>query len=621
MTVSTLPVRYVTWVGSGAPAKNWFGKTGYLSVRGGSPAEQAFLFFTSPFSAAGANVLSAKVRLRTRAITGTGTHTLRLTMVNQGLRFGSMTWNNRPTQYRGASVTVSKTGALAENTVWEFDVTNLLQQVADGAPFYGLRIDTTVAERVLVQGAMTSALNPQLVVDWTLAPKPPASLSPSAGRVVGLQKPVLRWDFYDHAGNEYLKAIQVQTSTSPTFATVSWDSGAIDTSWCTLNLSETTFPAPASGAVTYWRVRNQDRAGLWSGWSAVTSWTYRALPSVTITAPSAAAPTVTDPTPTFGWSYSSPTGSPQTRWATSVRKKDAAGRWVVVEASGTRVGNDNNWSASKNLATSGQYRFIVDVYDGYQREATTGDPGRASAVQDFTYVTTSTVTPPTNLTATNDYPEPGTTLTWKAAAAPDWWVIYRGDMLLARYPGPDLVNGAAPNYRIRDAIPPNGEHTWRVYAISNGKTSVAATVTGEERHVGTWLCDEDTGLGVCIQNDTDHDMAMPEVSSVHEVLGSDRVVLITEAQRGYEGTITGGLYDVLGMPANHNAKAWRANLLGFKADPGARLRLLLEDLSFPVVVRNITVKGDTKHHGEWLASFEFFQTDELIFDSVLGDTP
>lgn len=146
-------------------------------------------------------------------------------------------------------------------------------------------------------------------------------------------------------------------------------------------------------------------------------------------------------------------------------------------------------------------------------------------------------------------------------------------------------------------------------AIVNGQTSSAITATATVDFKGTWLFD-DEGRAVCIQDDRDHDMTMPEVSALHEPLGSDRVVVITQALRGYEGNVSGLITELKGQP--EQATTWRANLLAFKSEPTAIRTLVIEDQAFPVIVRNVQLKQAPKRHG-WLASFEYYQQGGLLF--------
>lgn len=621
MTSTNLLATSTTWLDSTSPSRAFYGKTGYLALHASSPTRWGVVYFAWPFGpdqTVGANVLKATLQLRTRKMTSTGSRTITAQLIDQPHSVRYETWTTRPQRFRGAAVSLAKSGALPENTLWELDVTALMQTVADAGSFWGFVLTTNAggAETPLVQANMSAAVNPRLVVEWTTAPKPPDALAPSAARAVAPAKPTLRWSFYDHAGAESLQSIQVQTSKTGNFSTPAWDSGEIPTHWCSLDLSTTSFPAPSPGGVTYWRVRNRDTAGLWSAWSIATSWTYRPGPVAALQNPSSATPYVVDPTPPIDWTYSSPSGSPQSAYRVGIYVWNPTRGWILVDQSGLLKGTATSWTSPQPLKwPNATYRVAVDVFDGYTREATPGDPGFYSDTEDVEFKPSGSQVSAQTIRAESDYLSPLVRVRWTNTQQPDSWVIYRDGVQVATFRGSStLVGDTAPNYGWDDKACPNGTHTWAIVGIVNGGRLKAATVTAEVRHIGTWLVDEETGQQVCIQNDKTHDVKFGEVSSVHEVLGSSRVVLVTEALRGYEGTIEGGLYWVTGLPKDA-ASTWRRNLLDFKSNPGRELRLVLEDQTFPVNIKDVQVAGDPSHPGEWAASFAFWQMGELPFDA------
>ena len=625
MTLTDLVATGTTWLDADRPSQSFYGRTGYAALHASYPSQQAVTTFAWPFGpdqTDGANVLKATLRLRTRKLTATAARSIRAQLITSPFAIRTVNWSTRPAFAATPMASATKTGAQGENATWELDVTPLMQRAADSGAFYGFLLTTnTSTEAVLVQSSMGASLNPHLVVEWTLAPKPPSSLAPSAGRAVGIPKPTLRWSFFDHAGDsERLASIQVQISKTGSFTAPDWDSGEIETHWCSLDLNETDYPGFGTAVPIYWRVRNRDTAGLWSGWSIPTSWVYRPRPVVTLQNPGAKTTHITDPTPPIDWTYASPTGAAQKAFRVGLYVKDPSGKWGLQEASGTVRSADTKWTPTKPLRwRNGLYKAVVDVFDIHDREATPGDPGYSSDSAEFTFRPDADTTSAYDLRATSGYPLPHVLLTWQHTQQPDEWLIYRDGELLARYPGDRLIQGQTPRYRLVDRWAPNGKHTWQVHAMINGESWPSGIVEADVQHLGTWLVDEETQDAVCIQNDTDHDMAFGEVSSVHEVLGSPTVILVTEALRGYEGTVSGGLYDARGLTYG-GAKGWRDNLLKFKSNPGKEYRLLIEDQDLRVQVKDIQVTGDPDRWGEWKASFSFWQTDWFTYDTnVAGE--
>lgn len=623
MTKVTLVARYATFVDEDLPAKSYYGKTGYCDVNGtAGKRKRAVIWFSSPFGPEGGNVLRATLTVKTRKITGTGTHTLEAGLAGKwGLHFKQLTWITKPV-VAGATTVVSKSGTQPLNTPWSFDLTKQLQAVADGQGMYGLVVSSTVAENIALQGQMGGDLAPQLTVEWTLAPKAPSGLAPSGGRSVGEARPTLRWGFYDHAGEDQLKAVQVQLSSTTAFTAPLWDSGQVLTSWCTMDLSlaqytaagtSSTAPALTAGQTVWWRVRNQDTAGLWSAWSAPQSFRYDPRPTVTLQNPGPATPYLVDPTPPIDWTT---TGNP-THWRVEIYVLDKHGKWGLQDTSGLRRGSETVWTPTKPLRyRNALYRINVYVHDDLDREATPGcvDYGRDD--EEVRFIPDGDTTSAYKLTAKTMNATPAVDVTWQQTQQPDKWHVYRDGKLLASYSGTALLRGAAPNYGIIDRWVPAGEHTWQVYAIANDTSWPSATVTATVSHMGTWLVNEDTQQAVCLVGDLDHDMTMPEDVTVHVPLGARHGIAITGGRRGYEGTAQGVIIDTPACrgSAVQNPQVWHDNLIDFKTDTGQEYLLLIEDLGIPVMISNVDVSGIPTMAGKaWLASFAWRQTGAWTF--------
>jgi len=614
---TSLRVTWSTWVSQQAPTSNFFKKTGYLSVSNqSSHVKFTYLWFSNPFPRTGANVLSAKLTLRTRKVTGSGTVNLGVDLATPfPVGIGLMNWNTRASA-AGHKVSLTKPAPLAENAAWTFDVTDMMQTVGSGYGFNGFIISTTNTSDINIQGNMSAALDPVLDVEWTEAPLPPDQLAPSTGQATGVALPVLRWSFWDHAGATGLGAAQVQVaSTEDSFGAPLWDSGSLPLTETQLDLATTSCPVPAQNTLRWWRVRNQDSAGLWSAWSDPVSWQWHPRLSVSLVQPDGG--TFADPTPVIQWATSG--DMPQARWRASVSVLEGSA-WRVVAASGTVVSAETSWTPDVGLADAGTVRIIVDVWDGRDREATPGLPIYASARQEFTFAPSDDIEIPRNITLTDNAPLPSVTLRFTRSEVPDRWDIYRDNMLLTRHPSLDfLVEG--DQYEVTDQTAPNGPHTWTIFAIVNGVACRSQKITAIIRHPGTWLCDEITGDKVCIVGgDKDLELSMPEDRTTFTPIGSKARVDIIAAQRGYEATHKGLL---VGNPATgKTAEEQFRILMGWRGDPGRRLILLVSDMAFPVAVNNIQgwrttqattprFPGDPGHVVS--VAFDWHQTGGFVF--------
>jgi hypothetical protein len=268
----------MTAVSAANPTTNFDYQT-KSAVRSGSPGDCfTYLYFARAFPLT-ATIVSAKLHLWTQSYTQTGTHSITATRLNQKVNFAKITYNTRATQLHGAGPSVSKSGAQGAASEWVFDITAQMQAVSNGDLWYGWRLSSDFNPAVYVYGPTypNTAVRPWVEVTWADNPATPVGLSPAGGRAVNLSNPVLRAVYHDVSGNTTLQSVQVQlASTSTGFATPTWDSGTVATGDPELDLNTdgaTHYPGLAVGATTWWRIRMQDGAGLWSAYSDPESFT------------------------------------------------------------------------------------------------------------------------------------------------------------------------------------------------------------------------------------------------------------------------------------------------------------------------------------------------------------
>ena len=150
-----------TYVRSSKPSSN-YASSARLLVRRDSA--YAYIYFPRPFPP-GATITSATLRFYTYALPA-AERSLTLRRTPKRTAFSSMTWRNRADGIGGPGepVTVTETGELGGKHEWSFNVKAHLQQISDGAPWYGWRVETDRDEDILIYSA-SSDYRPVLEVE------------------------------------------------------------------------------------------------------------------------------------------------------------------------------------------------------------------------------------------------------------------------------------------------------------------------------------------------------------------------------------------------------------------------------------------------------------------------
>lgn len=617
-----------THIGQDQPTTNYnLGASLYIRQFSGS-IRVGYLYFTRPFPL-GATITSAKLHLYGYAKPVAGTIQLYLRRLNQTINYGTVTWNTRATAFAYPEVYSSKSGTYPDREEYEFDITTQMQAVSGGAKWYGYQLGSdwateTWSPRFMSVNHPNPDLRPWVEVTWSDAPAAPTQLGPTAGRVVSIATPVLRFNYSDVAGDTDLNSAQVQINTTSTFTTPLYDSGEQPVDGAQWDLTPTAFTA-TEGTLYYWRVRVQDGAGLWSAWSAAASFVYRPLPTFEIQNPPLPPNNfVEEPTPPITWNVLTGT---QAAYALSIyRRNEADTAWVAVFARGRTVSaTADGFSVPAGIITVKDETYLVNlrVWDGYDREAVANGPDNRLMSREFTYEFSALTSPVTNLTAVGRDPRPGMWVEWDRATAPDSYSIIRDGVVIAANldPDDDTFDSGIHN-KWQDRTPVKGQaHVYSVQAIVGGKASDAnPEVTATNEFPGTWLLDGDGNRMTVIVADQGRTMEYVEQSEVYEPLGSTRVALVTQGLRGYQGTIAGEFWqlEVEGL-RTIPGKEWRDHFLVLKSWPGQTLYLFTDSETMPIVMQNATAAHLPGPDGDgYSVSFQFFQIDNLPFTPHVG---
>lgn len=599
-TTVTLRNAKDTHADSDWPSRNFFDAK-RLRLQDGSAL--AYLYFNRAFPL-DATIVSATLRVYTKGAWNIAP-TLTVKKIAEHRPLSKLTWDNRPT---AGSANATKTqSSAADGHEWAFDVTALLQGVADGGVWYGFRIETSSsAAGKYLHSANAVDFQPELEVTWSEAPQAPSVLTPTGSQAVSIGKPMLRFDFTDTAGSTVMQALQVQVDPAGNWATPAFDSGVVTASEPELDLATTAYAGLSAGTETRWRVKVQDGAGLWSPWSDVVRFRRDNKGTLSITNPPVSG-VVNEWTPPITWSL---TGETQKAWRVFITPDDDP--TTDLYDTGRVKGTDTSWTLPKAvIEDESDYRVYVRIWDTKDRVSVPGDRPFTETWRTFHFAEDPTPNPVTGLTVANLLPRPWAELTWSRATMPDRFVIKRNGKVVEVIEDPSeiLDSGTTYVWTDRDAHPYR-LHEWKVQAVVNGKTSGGPTVSLRTQSQGIWIYDHDRNIEVFLAGTDEAGFVHGEEGTTHYPLGSSRGKRTTQALRGYEGPVSGVLIDFAGK----TAQGWENELMRIKGRPARNVTVTLGNEAIRCIVHSITSVPTSSTPPVKRVSFHIEQQGRLGFD-------
>lgn len=593
-----------------------------LRLDGSANKKYAYLHLRQPFDP-GETVTSAKLHIVCRG-GWAGTTTITAKRITESWKAGAITFDNKPAVSSTNSAASTRTG-MADGDVIELNLQAMLQQVSDGAPWYGIRLEIDTAAVRELNSVDSLDGKPSLDVAWSDAPQAPTVLAPSGGRAVGVAKPVLRCDFTDNAGSDAMTAINVQIDAAGDFVTgVDFDSGTVAATEPELDLATTAYAGLADGGTTSWRVRVQDGAGLWSAWSDPDTFKRDNKGTLAVSSPSSGSPVIRERTPPIVFTLTGETMS-----AYQIIVRDAADPTIEFYDSGktkntalTGVAVTKTLPKSSIPDDSTTYELTVRVWDTKDREATPGDPRYVEVVRQFTYVESGSPGVVTSLAATNPTPTPFVDLTWSRATAPDYfvvlrrkhtdddsakWVVVEEELL----PGDATTGGTGYAFTDYDA-PAYVRSDYSVQACVRGTgCSNKATVTITPKSKGIWISDPDRpSLYVFLSGDQGNFTAT-DGAAVFKTLGDETAARIVSAVSALEGSIAGRLIDLNGFSADE----WEDRMNTVKGRGNQVYRVHIDDFVMRCLIGDVVISPSTTGLGVREVSFSYWQQPPLPFES------
>jgi hypothetical protein len=634
------------WTSEAATGTSFYDRPTLALDGAGSDEKRAYLWFPNPIGPLGDQVLSAELRLRL-ANSWSGTITITAKRITATWKQRTVKWGsagNVPAVTATNSASVAVTNGSAGDLV-TLDLSAMLEDVADGGAWYGIRLELDSGSgRIHSPLAADVTMRPQLVVDLSVLPDAPDNLRPDGDNfVTDDEAPVFKWAFGSGDVNAYQAQSRVRVSTTEGSAS---SGDAYDSGWVTNDVSNwdpaDDWTDAEDGTDYYWVVTVRDQNGLESVDSEEAHFARQSRGDLVISDPASDGDNVDDSTPTITWLYDDWSDNTEQKLV-RIRVYDGTGSelgdllferpWAAQtqdEAEGLPVGYDSYTIPSTVPSRRGdgapiistpnaRYAVEVAVRDAYSRP----DSEYVSDVRYFDYVPGTSVTAPTNLTATATPPVPYVSLAWERASVPDFFVILRDGVSIAEVEGTDVHDGST-NFSWRDyTAVPGVSYTYSVRAKTSGDgVSAAASASAvATAPVGVWLCwdagvaGSATDLVVPILGDQRIAHALAERAETFEPLNRRDAVRIVSRVGGFRGKVSGTLSgewqsfdiddlleDLETIVAQHSTETLR--LVFGKRNIGVNVGGLVMD-QHPALVGDAAMAD---------IEFEFWQTDDFTVE-------
>lgn len=574
-----------TWVDSANVHKRHGGKD-WVRLQTGT--ERGLLWMPVPARAQGRTIATAT--LTGHAHGALSSQALTLTPVASKWRAKTATWSNQPSTI-GTAVTASISAkADADEVVW--DVTSLVQQIANGQENLGWRITTNAATEQKFASFNSGKSAWRLDITYVDGPDVPTNMSPN-GTVVSVPLPVSTFDYTTFGGDDSdLAKISFQVDKGNN-GSVDFDSGFVTATTPQIDLNTSGLTGITAGTQVAYRYKVQDAGGQSSDYCDWIVYTYQPLPTLTLDSP--AAGVLYDPTSDI-LAHISTTNLEAFR----VRVTDGTDRTLVRYDSEKQPADDPSniaWGlplyqdsfssnffsvANRIFVNDGNYQINVRAFDDYDREATPGAPSFVELWTTVHFTDTGSVGSVSTFTATQPGSGPVVTLTWTDTAAPDAYILTRDGDQIGRLDPADVVVGAS-TYSIDDMPAPGVEHTYEIRRLTNGvgrSNPVSATITVSVE--GIWFVRKNGDSVVIDGNGIDQLQALENRLTFSPIHLNYDIDILT-GYRGITGPITGSVED----DEDRTFADAEAVLKAIKKNPGEPVQVVYANVSKPMQVSQL----------------------------------
>lgn len=620
MGKATVRGGFDTWADETKPSREHGGQR-FLRIATGT--KWAYLWLKNP-APRHAVVTSAILRVHAR-LDWPGTTTLTARRVADSWKARRLNWNNKPAT-TGLGVDATITDAKSGDAI-DFDVTQHVQNMVDGASNYGWRIVTDSADTIRLWGFNSDHWHPHLIVEWSDKPSVPTNLYPDG--VVSVQYPLFGCDYGDVNGDDIV-SIQVQIDPNGNASAPAFDSGEVSTTEPEWDPAGSAWPGLANLAGSKQRQRVKDSGGQWSDWSDWVDFSRTDKGALTIDNP-AAAPNafVWEPTPPI---LATLTGATLAAYQVRITKGDDRSHLLydsekIKQAGGTIAHTiPKKWEKRRVLRDDQDYQVNVRAWDDVKdRIATPGDPIFQWEWRTFAVNEDATVTGVASLTAEQIGITPGVRLTFTRSTAPDSFNVLRkegnGDwqVIESDLDPADYLQSGTTTYVFDDyTANPKKLQTYAVRAVVNDRQSnKGPTPSLRVNPSGIWIIDYRRDLSFVVGGKDVDNWTMTDQDAVYRTSGADTIVKITTGMYGLAGTFEGPMFDRV-RETGRDLDSFERDLWTIKERPDETVQLIAGALSIPVVLQNLSCAPDrdsSTDNQRRKVSFGFYQDGDLPFDA------
>lgn len=578
---------YDTWVNQFKPHLT-HGTTDWFRVSNESlNVKRGLLWMPVPARSHGRTIASATLTGHAHGTISAG-QTFTVAPISSKWHAKKATWNNQPGT-TGTSITLAVGTAISDGGQVVFDVTSLVQQIANGLDNFGWKITTDVTTAQVFASFNSGKKSWSLEINYVDGPDAPTSLSPN-GTVVSTPLPISTFDYTTFGGDDSdLAKVSFQIDVGNNGST-DYDSGWVATTVAQANLATSGLSVTAGTTVAY-RYKVQDAGGQESQYSDWATYTYQPLPTLTIDSP--AAGVLFDPTSDI-LAHISTTHLEAYR----IRVTEGDDRTAVLFDTGKTQADDpsdiaytlplKNDDGSRIFTDDAQFQINVRAYDDYEREATPGASAHAGVWTTVTFDDDGALNKVSSFRVTQFNATPFVKLTWTDPAAADAYLISRDGAHVARLEAADVIAGVSAYTWLDVSATPGDKHVYEIRRITEGVgRSPARRAPIQFTPEGIWLL-RDNGDWVVLDGDGIDQLQILERRLTFKPLHKPYSIDILTAYEGISGPIVASIEENSDQSI-HNAKQV---LKAIKNNPTETVRLIFANVSIPVEVSQVEVLPD-----------------------------